>query len=365
MKKYLVFLQKEWVLAGLLALSFFGLTHLITFNLGGDYYGRAAMAWLQTGIPFVQHADAMFHELIPTSRGFIFAYPPLPFLLMIPFQLMRIHEIELARLAGAAGVALMYIVARQMGAKRKQGLAVALIYGLTTPLTRLVMSEGSWYTAQLLSAMFAQLSYLEFAKKRPLMAGIWTGLALNCRLSMAVGIFLGYGGYYLYKRQLKNILMLTMPLMLAVVGYGYFNYYRFGNWMESGYTLIPSVLLESYYRLGIMNVRYAYDNLKRYLWQYDYHGQGLGIVWAQPYLWLCFWRVPKQARLMLLVGLINFAIVLCHGGWGWVQYDFRFLLDSYWAWIPSLALLPKQRWHIAAVLALIALAFHLPLLLSR
>jgi hypothetical protein len=70
----------------------------------------------------------------------------------------------------------------------------------------------------------------------------------------------------------------------------------------------------------------------------DIEGQGLGIIWAQPYLLLLPWITTKNNWWMVSIATAEFVLVLSHGMWGAIQFDFRYFMDSLWILVPIIML---------------------------
>ena len=136
----------------------------------------------------------------------------------------------------------------------------------------------------------------------------------------------------------------------------WWNYYRFGSILNTGYELIPGVLDEPWYSHGIMHWSYMWNNFNTFLYQKDVTGLGLGIIWAQPYLLLLPFVFNKKNRWLILVGISQFLLVLTHGWTGATQFDFRFLMDSLWLFVPALLMINKgwKQWAMWILLAVSA-----------
>lgn len=352
--------KRDFLIAGLMA-ALTGLIYQLLPKLGGyTYFAETAKQLLSTGTPFLTEAAPWLSELILTERGYIFVFPPLPLVLMLPLTWWgaseRVMQLGLAILINAT----TYLLAKQLTGERRWSTVIAISMALTSPIARLVSFEGSWMGAQLLATLLAQLGLMALLTRNYALSGLLAALAGLARISVGAGAMLLLGLMIVRNKDYKRLWTVIPGAILLCASYLWWNDYRFGSAFVSGYDLIPGVELEPWYPLGIMHLSYVGDNLRRYLMQLDFLGHGVGILYAQAYL-LLLPLVSRNYWPLTVTGLVNLLVVLAHGGYGWVQYDFRFLLDSLWVWLPALALLPPKWRLLATLLVGYAIIWHLPI----
>ena len=328
-------------------------------HAGHDYFASAAKQWHESGNLGLPQPIGYLNELILTPRGWVNVFPPLPTLLMIPLTWLGRREVELAIVAGALSALAMYKLLIEYKITKTKAALVTLVYVLGSPWLYLISQEGSWYTAQLLAVLLAQLALISYKRQWHVLTGAYLGLALSTRLNLGFvlsGLILLR---HVYRRDWSRLLQTVAGMIPGVLLVLWWNYYRFGDVLTTGYDLIPGVLNESWYSRGIMNVSYIWDNLMRYMWQKDTGGSGLGIIYANSYLLLLPVAWAGKYALPITAGILLFVIDLAHGNWGVVQFDFRYLHDSIWLLLIPLAFFSKWRLGLFAILATLSIAVHL------
>lgn len=326
---------------------------------GHDYFASAARQWHESGNLGLTRPISYLNELILTPRGWVNVFPPLPTLLMIPLTWLGRREVELAIVAGALSTLAMYKLLIEYKITKTKAALATLVYVLGSPWLYLISQEGSWYTAQLLAVLLAQLALLSYKRQWHTHAGVHLGLALSTRINLGfvlAGLILGW---HAYKREWMRLLHTAVGMIPGALLVLWWNYYRFGDVLTTGYDLIPGVLNEAWYSRGIMNVSYIWDNFVRYMWQKDTGGSGLGIIYANSYLLLLPVAWARKYALAITAGILLFVLDLAHGNWGVVQFDFRYLHDSIWLLLIPLASFSKWRLGLFAILAVLSIAVHL------
>jgi len=115
--------------------------------------------------------------------------------------------------------------------------------------------EGSWFTAQAASVVFAQITVIVMLRKKYYVASYATGLALLFTGLLDIPISL------VIRKKWRDLFSFSITLVPFAIFYMAWNDYRFGSIWQTGYSLIPGFLLEQWYRGGIVNVAYLPKNL--------------------------------------------------------------------------------------------------------
>jgi hypothetical protein len=154
-------------------------------------------------------------------------------------------------LAGGAIVAVLFMVASQLSPNRRAAMLMAIAAGLAT----LVMSEATHFYQHELDALMVLLAFWFFSgretsalNRRALFGGISLGVAILARpdaVPAAVVIWM-YGAIVAWKlvenfpdrfsRTIRRTILALAGPIGAVAGSMYFNYLRFGNVVQFGYT---------------------------------------------------------------------------------------------------------------------------------
>jgi hypothetical protein len=353
--------KKYWVLfCWLLGINLF-FAWFSRPGLGYPSFEIAARAFWKTGSVFTQQLQPGQVEAIKTVKGLIFVYPPLPLIPMLFLTPLGIHEIWFARMMASLSAIVMWKIVYDLSKNKGRASILMLFYVLTTPMMFFSAHEGSWFTAQVMGVIVIQLAWIMYVREKWRFAGFLVGLAALCRLNLGLVTGSILLLELLRRKKYREMFAMGVAIVPAVMVYGWWNYFRFGDLLQSGYALIQGVTTEPWYQYGVINWRYIPGNLVKFVTQYNTRGDGLGIVWAQPFL-LLLPLLITQNWLLFGVGSANFVMVLAHGYWGAWQFDFRFLFDSLWAWLPLFATLYGKKWYLSCALMVIAAIVHLVLL---
>jgi len=203
--------------------------------------------------------------------------------------------------------ALLYLALRRFRYSHGVSLGGALAYGLGTmawPYARYLFSES-------LAALGLMLSFYFLLRFRdlddrlsPLLAGTGLGLALLARLNNAMVIpFLGLLLLVYLRRHHRgewrswagSLLLFGLPLLAALVITGWYNRFRFGNPLTTGYLAeerFATPFFEGFYGLTF--------------------SPGKGLFWYNPLLLAALAAWPAFYRRHRAEGLLAAAVVLGH-----------------------------------------------------
>jgi hypothetical protein len=152
----------------------------------------------------------------------------------------------------ALSAVIIFVIGCELKYSRKTSLLLSLIYGLGTMAwahTRFLMPDPLASLVYLVTFLFL-LRYKRTGQTRELLlTGVWAGVALHCRpdaflfvLAICIGVVL------LLRRELKEkdksfsviarkAVIFVLPIVVFLCIWGYYNYYRFGSVLETGYTV--------------------------------------------------------------------------------------------------------------------------------
>ena len=161
---------------------------------------------------------------------------------------------------------------------------------------------------------------------------------LSTVLSLPFFLLLVYDRSNAWKTRFKQALYLLLGLTIPVGLNGLYNYARYGTFLDIGYFLIPGVLQESWFRLGIFNIAYIPRHIYAILLQgpillnvfpyFKPNWMGLGLFFTTPafvYVFKGPWdKLSKKAGVAVLCIL---PILITHGTVGFSQFGYRFSLD--------------------------------------
>ena len=258
----------------------------------------------------------------------------------------------------AATAALIFLFLRRLGYRVGVALGTALAFGLGTmawPYARYLFSETLAGLGLLLSAYFLLPlpagSKAGIRGRRALLAGAGLGLALLARLNNALAApFLGLLLlYYLqrsrprdWRRWLKPLVLLGLPVLAALVVIGWYNWLRFGSPWTTGY--LPQERFATPFFQGFYGLTLS---------------PGKGLLWYNPLFWAALIAWPAFFRRhraeALLVGALVLSNVAFYAPWylWWAGHSWgpRFLVTILpFAALPlAPALEAARRWRALAV----------------
>jgi accessory gene regulator protein AgrB len=278
----------------LLCLVIFAVAFIVYYATGEghatyyNYYVRLADAFLH-GRLYLTDNPSWLNELVPnpSGPGYYVVYPPLPAVIMAPLVAifgLGLNQTLVSLFFGSATVVIAYFVAKDVSRKPEEHpcgneyryIWFAVLFGFGTIFWWLASVGSVWLIAQVISAFFLLLAIHEaFNKARPLVMGLLVGASFWCRLPTILGIFF-FAGLIITRQQTSKwstkIRGSIKPLLLLVVGAGVFvaldmayNYARFKAFFDVAYWMIPGILNEPWFHLGLFNLAYIPENLGPFL----------------------------------------------------------------------------------------------------
>jgi len=236
---------------------------------------------------------------------------------------------------------------------------LVFLFGISTPILWVTTRGGVWHTGHLIAAMVTLAGLIEtFGRRRPWILGLLVGAGFLTRAPLALAVpFFGWA--IADGRAVRPGDPRSWPWR-AWAAYGlaiapsvafafWYNQVRFGSPLESGYglaTLPP--FLERLRDQGLFSLDHVGMNLDYLLWHLPAFttvasdgstqvlipprpdGLGLSIFLTSPGLLLAVladWR----ARMTVALGLTALAVLipsLLYYGGGWLQFGYRYALDS-------------------------------------
>jgi hypothetical protein len=373
-----------------LALVAFGLYWWVgPVQAGTDAYIPLANAMLHGSVS-LDPAYYTWIELALYHGGWFVPYPPVPAIVLLPFVAIfgQTFDTNLtAAIAGAIGVWLMWGLLRQLGLSLRTAFALTAAWAVGSEVFWASAVGGTHLFAETLAAtlLLATLR-LALARRAPVLAGVLLGAAIGSRLPLVFALPLVVGLYVgLPTRirrpsagQLYDVVELGLGLAGPALAIALYNFARFRSPIEFGYGLITSrdghsVLEEADYKDGIVSLAY----LPRGLWAmlakpWDIVGAfpwlhptwaGQAVTFTTPLLaWLARarFRDPLVVYALMSAALI-LLVDLIHGGTGYAQFGYRFIVDALpilWLVLGTVFRDGIGRWAaVAAVLSVVAFTY--------
>jgi hypothetical protein len=248
---------------------------------------------------------------------------------------------------------------------------IALL-GFSTQIWWVTTRGGVWHTGHLIATILTLLCLIElWGSRRAWLVGLLAGAAFLTRAPIAFAIpfyALLLAGDAIWEPRRwpwRTWIQLALGVLPSLAFFFWYNAARFGSPLESGYglALLPEWLeaqrqhgLFSTYHIP-MNIEYLFLHLPRFSLTFPFltpDGLGMSIFLTSPGL-LYAVRAPwRSSRVWWLAGaavLVLIPTLLYYGG-GWLQYGYRYALDS----IPFVwALCAVAAAHVAARRAVIGI----------
>lgn len=258
----------------------------------------------------------------------------------------------------AAVVGLAWWVSGRIGVKRLgDRLMLAILLGFSTQIWWVTTRGGVWHTGHLIATILVLLLIAElFGRQRALLMGLLVGAAFLTRAPIAFATpalalwpvswpALADGRQSVARRiaglPWQDWMLLAVGLAPSLAFFFWYNDARFGSPLESGYDMatLPQ-WLEDLRRQGLfsvshvsMNLDYLFLKLPRLTATFPYFkpdGLGMSVFLTSPGLLLAVrapWRDRRPWLLLLAAVLVLIPTLLYYGG-GWLQYGYRYFLDS-------------------------------------
>lgn len=332
---------------------------------------------------FFYLADAFLHgrtwldirlgpnDVIPRDGHFYVPFAPFPAIALMPLVALTgpltADQIEsgINALLAAAGVGMCWWLLGRLGVERlSDRMWLTVLFGFSTQILWVTTRGGVWHTGHLIATIltFACLIELEGRRRAPLI-GLAAGAAFLTRapLAFAVPFYAlmlhrfgrdmlapdhhtdpgASGGYARDAIPWRQWTWLALGVLPSIAFFFLYNQLRFGTPLESGYALatLPA-WLERQRALGLFSIAHISMNLDYFLVHlprliptppfFKPDGLGLSVFITSPGLLFALradWRRPGSWWLAGATIAVLVPTVLYYGG-GWLQYGYRYFLDS-------------------------------------
>lgn len=234
----------------------------------------------------------------------------------------------------ATSAALLYYLCIQLGLSKKRAIAASLIFGIASPAA--VYAKLDY--AQPLASLLVISALIFFIKARSVkveylvVTGIFLGLAVWARTEMIIIPAVNFcaaaffvqpsksGGLILWRPGIRNLLLISTPIIASVILNQWINFVRFANPLSVGIDIGNSFVLE-FSRVFHVIVTQALSN-------------DIGLVMFLPLTILSFaglWTLIKNDRLIgfLFLSIFIGSAILYSLWWDWsggVTWGPRFYL---------------------------------------
>ena len=306
-------------------------------NTPYDEQLRQAVAFLQ-GHTYID-APKSFLEAAQIGPYRYALHPPMPALLMMPMAAvwgMNVNQTMWSLLMGAIDATLAWRMLRRFRLSVSGRTWLTLFFGAGTILWSETIYGNTWAMPETCSILFTLLALDEaFGPARPLLLGIYAGLASLSRYELAIA-----GGTYailalMRGRRIRDIFLMIPGFALVGVFFVGFNEARFGSFFDRGVELTGPANAPAFglrYLIGnIATVFFLVPNTNDTFPYFHPHYGGLSLPFTSPALVLAFKAnfAKLEALLMLVTAfLISLPSLLCYAN-GFAQFGTRHYLQVF------------------------------------
>jgi hypothetical protein len=294
----------------------------------------------------------------PAGRVYV-PFAPFPALVLIPLvglvgpaQATLWQPIVNAGIA-AADVGLAFWLAARAGVTTTgTRFALAVLLGFSTAIWWVTTRGGVWHTGHLVATFLTLCALIEtFGRRRPLLLGLLGGAAFLTRAPLIFALPLyalvlpppdGDAPWWHPRAwPIRGWVALGLGVLPSVAFFLWYDWVRFGSPFESGYALatLPDWLaaqraqgLFSTVHLG-MNLDFLFLHRPALIPTFPFFqpdGLGMSILLTSPGLGLAAlapWRSGLARALGMTAVIVLIPSLLYYGG-GWLQYGYRYALDT-------------------------------------
>jgi hypothetical protein len=328
----------------------------------GQHFSLLAQSFLEGKLYYTSVPAYFSFDVVVYKGHYFWPLGPFPAVVLMPFVAVwsLFHEffyqvylqIPLVALTGY----LVNAIARKEGFSRGDALCWVLAFLVGGVYVGVAGMSGSWYFAQVVTVLLVWLSLWEFmGKKRWWLIGAIMGAVFLSRVTAALGLlFFILDVVWLEngtpRQKTGKLGQLFWPVVTAVVVWGLYNYFRFGDPLEQGYKLQLlgyAPLREARDRYGLESLAHLPGNLYylffaapvpvfrdavTHVLKFPYlqvDVWGLGIFFTSPYLLYMYelnYRNKLAQAVWLAVGFTAIPVLLYYGI-GARQFGYRYALD--------------------------------------
>ncbi len=293
------------------------------------------------------------YDVIVAGDRFYVPFAPFPAIALMPIVAVlgavgadRV-ESGINALLAAGGVGLCWMLLGRIGVGRLvDRFALTVLFGFSTQILWVTTRGGVWHTGHLIATILTFACLIElWGQRRAWLIGLAAGAAFLTRAPLAFA--LPFYALMLADGPMPGTLpwrrwgWLALGVLPAVAFFFVYNLVRFGTPLESGYALatLPP-WLEVQRDRGLFSLAHLTTNLDYFLVHLPFpvadfpflrpDGLGLSVLITSPGLLFAVradWRDIRPWRLLGAAAVVLIPSLLYYGG-GWLQYGYRYFLDS-------------------------------------
>ena len=343
------------------------------------------------------------HDLTLFNGKWYVPMPPLPAFLFLPIAYLvgaaNFSTSYLSMVFSAINGVLVLLILKQLVQRKwihlsRNGmfwLVVVFLFG--TPHLWVGISGRGWYVSQILTVLFLALAiYAALRSWSAWLVASFIAIAMLARpnglltwpfvFAISMQILKENQGRIELKQAILWSAKTVLPIVIAIIGLLTYNYLRFDNFLDFGYTTVNAGpdIVQNVQTYGLFSPHFIPTNLQVMLfkmprinwgapwpanprgaiWPIDPTTTGMSIFLTTPPLLYLFRRYPKQWWILGAWAAVLFNIIMLsfYSNTGSAQFGYRYILDFLVPLVAMLAVGLGKRvpWHfIALVLVSIAI----------
>jgi hypothetical protein len=307
------------------------------------HYVYESQAFLQ-GRTDLQGFPSYYQDLVNYNGKYYLPSPPAPALVLLPAVAIwgtGTDEVRISMLIGAINVALIWILLGRMSITGWKRWLLTILFGFGTVHWDVAITGTTWFFAEIVAVFFLLLALIEyFGRKRAVLIGLLLGLSVLSRLPVVVGAIFFLAMLY-RERGLRRPAQFVGGLAIPIALYGYFNYLRFGNPLQTGYAghVYSSYFAADIQQYGMFSLHYIPKQLytiflmsPQYISYFPFLKplpDGMSILLTTPAIfYVVKAKFSESVNLWSLLAIIGILLpTILWFSTGWVQFGYRYSLD--------------------------------------
>jgi hypothetical protein len=325
-----------------------------------QHFSFLANSFLQGKLYFIDQYSSWWHDAVFFSGNYYWPQGPLPAVILMPFVYwfnrlgLFFYQSYIQIFLNIGIYFLVYTISMRFKYTKTESLFFAFAFVFASTFLGVSFWPTGWFFSQVVTTFFLFLALKEFVtKKRPWVLGILFGLVLLTRVTAFLGILfilwqIFFDNKLNIEKKIKSYLLIAIGVAPFILFFLLYNYLRFGNFFEQGYSL-QSIAgnLSSNEAYGLFNLVHIPGNIYYFLISpptpvfkdsfshiltppfIKADPWGLGIIFTSPYLFyllLLDYKDKISAGLILTIIIIAVPIFMYYGI-GWFQFGYRYSLD--------------------------------------
>jgi hypothetical protein len=329
----------------------------ITGSSSAPYFNYLADAFLHGKI-FLRLLPANLHDLESFNGHYFMYWPPFPAVMLMPF--VAVFGVKFSDVFFTLGIGALNVLLVAYTFRVFDETGIIPIDRDTRGLLTIFFAFGSvhlflaslgvvWFTSQVIAFLCSILAFLASIRLKGYPAFFFTSLALACAtLTRNQLIFVGiWPAYFLIRSNrsvyIKKLIALfsvaALPILVAVVLNGLYNYSRFGNVLQYGFSYqnYGSFFEPDFLKYGAFSIHYLYTNFFYNFIFYPFPTssttlKGGSLFLLSPLFIASFWAFTnsnlRKTVIVLWLSIIAVLIpILLNIGTGWQTFGPRYTLD--------------------------------------